>query len=227
MSRKLTSRSTRGAMIPNKAAMATSFGVDIDPDKIVGADGRALDDAFDKYETFHDKKVLRAVELNTDLPKELICVGDCVSVMYRTDKWQKDGDDIDYKHVHDPIEGKEYQPGEGVRLYENARIATPVVKKLAKNKAGGVVRDDLVVHRCGPPVAYPKAIALLGKCLGFFVRRYDDGEIYECNPRNTYLFGSPKGDLLVVYSLDPRPKGAILCVMAGGKLRILKDGIDG
>jgi hypothetical protein len=226
MSRKLTSRSTRERMTPNKGAMDTKFGVEIDPDEVTGVDGKALDEAFGKYETFHKKKVLRAVELKPDLPRDLICVGDCLSVMYRTDKWNEDGDDIDYKHVHDPIENKEYPPGKGVRLYENARIATSAIKRLVKNR-GVAPGDGLAVHRSGPPVDYPGAIALLGKCLGFFVRRYDDGEIYECNPRNSYLFGSPKGDLLVVYALDPKPHGSILCVMAGGKLRILKEGIDG
>jgi hypothetical protein len=104
-----------------------------------------------------------------------------------------------------------------------------VIKKLAANKAGGVLREDLVIHRCSPPVGYPKAVAVLAKCLGWFVRRYDDGREYELTPRNTYLLGSPKanGNLLIVYCRDPRPNGQILGLISGGKLRILKDGIDG
>lgn len=210
-------------------AMNTDFGSSVDPDQMPADAAADLMKAMDKYHTFHSKDPLRLIKIRHDLPKELICVGDCVSVMYRTDKWYKDGEDVDYKHVHDPIENQEYKPGHGVRMYEPARSATAELRQLAKNEVGGVLAPDLAVHRSGPPVSYPKAMTMLGKCLGFFVRRYDDGEVYECNPRNTYLFCSPKGDLLAVYSPETQPDGSVgfLCLMAGGKLRVIKDGIDG
>lgn len=190
---------------PNRASalrgpsMKTRFGQDIDPDALEAGAGRALDSAMDRYEVFHDKEPHRAVRLKEDLPTKLVCMGDMLSVMYRTDKWKEDGNDEDYKHVDDP----------GVKLYEPAKYGAK----------GRIV---------GPPVNYPKALTLLGYCLGFFVRQHD-GEVYECNPRGCYLFCSPSGNMLAVYSPEAQPDGSkgFLCVMAGGRLRVEKDGIDG
>jgi hypothetical protein len=190
-------------------AMRTRFGTDVDPERVETED---LDAAFERYDVFHDKDPRRAVRLAHDLPTKLVPVGKLKSVMYRTDKWKKDGDDEDYKHVDDP----------GVILYEP-------YSSYGKSK---VERDGPPGDRpepCGPPVAYPKALTLLGYCLGFFVERFDDGETYECNPRGAYLFCSPSGDMLALYSPEAQPGGhkGFLCVMAGGRLRVEKDGIDG
>jgi len=203
-------------------AMDTRFGETVEnPDVIDGTEGKHLDAALGRYETFHDKAPIRVAELAHDLPERWIAVGDALAVMYRTDKWKKDGDDIDYKHLHDKGEDKPYEVRKGVRLYEPAAQARR--STVQGGAAGPLSREQ------GLPVAAPKAVTMLGYCLGLFVRRYDDGEVYEVNPRGCWLFCSPSGDMLAVYSPHEQPDGTsgFLAIMAGGNLRVLKDGIDG
>lgn len=204
--------------------MATKFGRDVDPDRVKRS--RDLDSAMDKYETFHAKRPLRAVELKHDLPTSWICVGQAVSTMYRTDKWHEDGDDEDYKHVHDFGDGKEYSFGKGVKVYEPAREAR---RSLVESKDGKKVRANVAGKPEKLPTTEPGALTLLGYCLGIFVRRFDDEEVYELNPRGCYLFCSPSGDMLALYSPKKQPDGSsgFLAVLIGGKLRVLEDGIDG
>lgn len=219
-------------------AMETTFGKDIDPDRRSVAD---LDRAMDRYETFHAKRPHRAVELAHELPTSLVAVGEAQSTMYRTDKWHKDGTDEDYKHVHDKGENKRYEFGSGVVVYEPSREVSKskVNGKLVGNRHAVSVARVVTGHALRAatalsgtvrfPVARPKALTMLGYCLGFFVRRYDDEEVYEVNPRGCYLFCSPSGNMLAVYSPEEQPDGSrgFLAVMAGGNLRVLKDGIDG
>lgn len=195
----------------NRPSMDTgSFGADLEDDEIDsvgGAEGRDLDAAMSRYKTFHAKDPIRVAELSHDLPARWRVVGDALAVMYRTDKWKKDGVDEDYKHLHDKGDNQPYEELKGVRIYE------PV-------KGGGGT---------SLPVSRPRAMTLLGYCLGVFVRKDSDGEIYEANPRGTYLFCSPSGDMLALYSPHSQSNGdkGFLAVMAGGNLRVLKDGIDG
>ena len=208
-------RRTSRRVVPNRASMNTKFGKDIDPDRVEGARGRDLDRSFDRYEIFHKKQPIRVVELRHELPKQLVHVGDALAVMYRTDKWKKDGDDEDYKHLHDKGENRPYEPGKGVKLYVPSRLKP----------------RDIAGRPCGPPVRYPDSLTLLGKSLGFFVR-LADGEICEIDRlKHSYLYCSPSGNMLAVYAAEPEPSqdGAegFLCVMAGGKLRVIGDGIDG
>lgn len=201
----------RARPIGDRPSMDTRFfGKDLDDeeiDSVAGAEGRHLDAAMRRYTTFHAKDPIRIAELSHDLPKRWKPVGDALAVMYRTDKWKKDGNDEDYKHLHDKSDGKPYDVGRGVRIYEPVR------------GAGG---QKL-------PVKEPRALTLLGYCLGVFVRKDDDGDIYEANPRGCYLFSSPDGDMLAVYSPHKQSDGSsgFLAVLAGGNLRVLKDGIDG
>lgn len=179
-----------GCELEENPSMDVRFGKDIDPK------GSLAETATKRYETFHAKEPRRVVRLDSShsIPSSVDLVGDCMSVMYKTDKWYEDGDDVEYKHVHD----------QGVKVFEPRGVqsfGTPA--KL--------------------PVERPKAIVLLGKHLGFFMKRTDDGEVYECNPRKTYLFCSPSGNMLLVYS----PREGFLAVMAGGRLKVEKDGIDG
>lgn len=207
-------------------AMDTKFGRDVDPDLVRGAGGGGLDSAMDRYEVFHAKRPLRSVELSHDLPTSWICVGQAVSTMYRTDKWHEDGDDEDYKHVHDVHDGKEYEFGKGVLMYEPA---TQARKSKVEDESGRHVTANVENKPERLPVPHPKALTLLGYCLGIFVRRFDDEEIYELNPRGCYLFCSPSGDMLALYSPKKQPDGSsgFLCILAGGKLRVIEDGIDG
>jgi len=211
-----------------RSSMDTSrVGREVDPDRYSGRRGKELDAAMDRYETFHAKRPLRTVELPHDLPTSVVPVGQVISTMYRTDKWHEDGDDEDYKHVHDNSRGgkdKEYEFGKGVIAYEPAREASK-----SRVEGGGKRGKAQVEKAVRLPVHAPGALSLLGYCLGVFVQRFDDNEVYEISPRGCYLFSSPKGDMLAVYSPDKQPDGSIgfLMIMAGGGLRVLKDGIDG
>jgi len=219
----------RASSLHGRSSMDTRhMGRDIDPDRHVGKRGSDLDAAMDRYETFHAKRPLRTVELPHDLPTSVVPVGQVISTMYRTDKWHEDGDDEDYKHVHDNSRGgsdKEYEFGKGVIAYEPAQQASKsVVATDGKRRKAKPTEKPMRL-----PVHAPGALSLLGYCLGVFVQRFDDEEIYEINPRGCYLFCSPKGDMLALYSPDKQPDGSVgfLMIMAGGGLRVLKDGIDG
>lgn len=221
--KRTSKRSSRGRrasrqLKPNRTVEARTFGTEIDPDKIHGAAGTALDRAMDRYEIFQQKAPRMVVRVPYNPPTQIVPVGDALSVMYRSSKWTKDGEeevDTDYKHRHEPYEGREYREGKGVRLYENAKFAEAQLKRNA-----GVERVSL------PPSS---AWARLGYCLGLFVRRDDDGQIHEVNPRNTWLLAAPDGHTLAVFSPKPQPNGdaGFLCILKGGKLRVLKEGIDG
>jgi len=218
----------RGSARPlgNRSSMKTEFGRDVDPDRYEGRRGAALDGAMKRYEVFHAKRPLRVVDLGHELPTQLVPIGQCISTMYRTDKWHKDGVDEDYKHVHDDSSGgrdKEYDFGKGVTLYEPAREASRSKVEGRRSSRG---RPGKTVKL---PVPRPEALTMLGYCLGVFVQRFDDQEFYEVNPRGCYLMCSPSGDMLAVYSPEKQPDGSsgFLMIMAGGGLRVLKDGIDG
>jgi hypothetical protein len=199
----------RARALGNRPSMKTSFGDTLDDiDSVGGPKGVDLDAAMSRYETFHAKLPIRVAELAHDIPTRWEEVGDALSVMYRTDKWKKDGVDEDYKHLHDKSDGQPYERLKGVRFYEPAQ----------HRRSGRSL-----------PVKTPKALTLLGYCLGFFVRKDDDGQEYETNPRGCYLFCSPSGDALYLYSPDEQPDGdsGFLAAAVGGNLRVLKDGIDG
>jgi hypothetical protein len=198
---------TNPRTLGDRAAMKTRFGDTLEDDALdalSGARARDTDAAMKRYETFHAKAPIRVAELAHELPTHWKPVGDAVAVMYRTDKWKKDGTDEDYKHLHDRGEDKPYEVRRGVRFYEPA--------------SGG-----------GTTLPKPKAITLLGYCLGAFVRKDDDGEIYETNPRGCYLFSAPDGHTLYMYSPAKQSDGSsgFLAAFRGGNLRVLKDGIDG
>lgn len=200
-------------------------GDEQDLDSLSEADLRRFDEADKLYQTFHQKQPLRVADLGVDLPEKstLLCVGDALAVMYRTDKWKADGNDEDYKHLHDAGEERPYAPMKGVKLYVPSRLAPAHMKSRVKKNFA------IAGHF---PTAYPESLTLLGKCLGFFLRSYDDGEIYEIDRlKHSYLFASPNGKMLCVFAARPEPtqdgaKG-FLCLMTGGKLRVIKDGIDG
>lgn len=219
----------RASTLNGRASMDTQdVGRDVDPDRYTGRRGRALDDAMNRYEVFHAKRPMRVVDLGHELPSQVVPVGQVLSTMYRTDKWHKDGDDEDYKHVHDSSRGakeKEYEFGRGVIAYEPAREA----RRSVIESGGRRSKTTVIAKPERFPVAKPEALTLLGYCLGFFIQRFDDEQVYELNPRGCYLFCSPKGDMLAVYSPKAQPDGSkgFLIIMAGGGLRVLKDGIDG
>lgn len=216
----------RARPLGDAPAMRRVYGKEIDPDSV--RSGGAVDAAIDRYEIFHQKHPIDLRELQHDLPKKLVCIGDALAVAYRTDKWKEDGNDEDYKHVHEKRTGGLYKTGKGVKFYEPAGEYQK--SRLRSNFARSEM-PDLRVQ--GPPVRYPNALTRLGYCLGAWVRRYDvpDGEnaYFSTHPRGCDLYCSPSGDMLAIYSPKQQSDGSVgfLAVMAGGNLRVVGDGIDG
>ncbi len=215
---KRTSREPKRNIGPG--AMGHGAGTVIDPDAVRGADGKAIDRAMDRYEVFHAKKPMEVVEVSHDPPEFVVCIGFAVSTSYRTDKWYADGQDTDYKHLHDFEDGRPYHHdlGEGVKFFENAALAAPLdVRKNGKTRI---------------PKKYPKAWTRLGKFLGSDIRR-NDGSYQEVDSnqsaKDCWLLCSPSGDMLAIYSPHPQRDGSegFLAFMCGGKLRVIEDGIDG
>lgn len=216
-SRRSSRRSSR-RLAPNRTVESRLFGTEVDPERVSGPLRTQLAAAEKRYRIFQQKEPRAIVRVTHQPPRHVVPVGDALSVMYRSSKWTEDGDeevDTDYKHRHEPSEDREYAPRKGVRLYENARFADRTLKQNA-----GV---EQIVLPAAP------AWARLGYCLGIFVRRDDTGEIVETNPRNTWLLSAPDGHTLAVYSPKPQSDGSVgfLCLLSGGKLRVLKEGIDG
>lgn len=203
---------------PGPGVMGRYFGRSVDPDRYQGQRGHDIDAAMDKYETFHSKHPIDVVDVTHEPPARLVCIGDASAVSYKTDKWYKDGTDIDYKHLHGKSEKVQYPPGKGVMFYENAALADP-----QSIKANGTTR---------PPRAYPKTWVRLGKFQGADLRR-NGGEWEEVDAkesaRDCWLLCAPDGKMLAIYSPKPQPDGSegFLAIMCGGDLRVLKDGIDG
>ncbi len=150
----------------------------------------------ERYRIFHDKDPQRVVEIAHPFPEQVGLAGDALSVLYRTDKWHEDGDDTDYKHVFD----------EGVKVYEPLGAQSWLEPAKLPRKPRG-------------------PLALLGQCIGLFLERADDGEVYEAHlprSRDTWLFAAPDGRMLYVY--DPRE--GFRAVIAGGQLTVEEEGID-
>lgn len=151
----------------------------------------------ERYRIFHDKDPKRVVEICHAFPDRVGLAGGAMSVSYRTDKWHEDGDDTDYKHVFE-TNVHVYEPWGTQPWLEEAQL----------------------------PRDYPtEPIALLGQCLGFFLRRVDDGEIYEVElprARDCWLLAAPDGRMLFVY--DPRV--GFRAIFAGGRLSVEEEGID-
>lgn len=161
--------------------------------KIVGP----LDDAMDRFHTFHKKEPHRLVEINPkhSIPSRVDRIGGLLSVAYRSDKWYADGKDVDYRHVIEQGGQTLYEPRGSQRWAEQTKL----------------------------PVAVPKVVTLLGKSLGLFVKREDDGLVYESNPKDSYLFCSPSGNMLLLYS----PTDGFIAMACGGHLSVKEHGIDG
>jgi len=198
--------------------MGRFFGRPVDPDRFSGRRGGDVDAAMDKYELFHAKAPLDVVDVDHEPPARLVCIGDASAVSYKTDKWYKDGNDIDYKHLHGKSEKVQYEHGKGTMFYENAAFADP-----ATIRENGTMRS---------PRAYPKAWTRLGKFQGADLRR-NNGEWEEVDAkqsaRDCWLLCAPDGKMLAIYSPKPQDDGSegFLAIMCGGDLRVLKDGIDG
>lgn len=173
---------------PGRGAMQrATFGEEVEDDGGKGAD---------RYRIFHDKEPRRVVEIHHPFPSKVGLAGNALSVLYRTDKWKKDGDDVDYKHVFD----------DGVKVYEPWG-------------------EQSWLEPAELPREHRQPIALLGQCIGLFLERVDDGEVYEVHlprARDSWLFAAPDGRMLYVYD----PTEGFRAVIAGGRLTVEEEGID-
>ena len=182
-----------GEMVPNARL---PFGREI-PQPNTGKSVEHVNAAMERFHTFHKKEPHRLVEIDPKhaIPARVDRIGDLLSIAYRSDKWYADGKDVDYRHVIEQGGQTLYEPRGSQRWAEKTKL----------------------------PVAVPKVVTLLGKSLGLFVKREDDGVTYESNPKNSYLFCSPSGNMLLLYS----PTEGFIAMACGGQLSVKEHGIDG
>lgn len=168
---------------------------------------------------FYAKPPSKVKPFPWDWPKSLVEVGDCRATLYRSDKWNKKGKFIDYKHNSEAEQ----------RLY------------IVPSKISDIVVDD--GHELVGPTEHlsrgrmPKFFAELALFMGFQAQLYrkdgseyylpdgDDG-FYEIHQPHAYLGAGECADgtkFLVSYS----PKSGPWMFVFGVELDIEKDGIVG
>lgn len=167
--------------------------------------------------TFVDREPEKIESMVWDWPKTLVHCGECLAVMYESDKWQKRrGSMVRYKHLSESPQ----------QLY--------VRKGFIRGYPGHDIRalgPDCEVE------SMPKAFAVLADCLGIQARLFDkDGEgfylpngddgICQIDLHGLKLGGGHHPDteeaFLVVYD-----EAACYCLVTGSDLDIEKDGIVG
>jgi hypothetical protein len=177
-------------------------------------------------ETFVDRPVEKRERVPWEWPKSLHEVGQCVAVMYSSDKWQKRrGDMIDYKHV-----------SEGP---QRISVASGFLRDFESDPSG---RRKLKLS--GPEVEVngplPDAFAVLAPLIGFQVRLYEPGSgadpkltggdegLYQVDtdPRQVTLGAAKHPEtgetFLVMYD-----RRRVLAIITGDILDVEKDGIVG
>ena len=177
-------------------------------------------------EAFVDRPVEKTEQVGWKWPKTMIEVGQCIAVMYSSDKWQPArGDMVDYKHVSEGPQRVSVVPG-FLRDFEN----DPSARRWL-DVEGAEVKVD------GP---MPNSFAELAPLLGFQLRLYrsnEDGELFlpngdeftyqvDTDPRTEKLGAAKHPDtgetFLIVYS-----KRKLLAIITGDILDVEKDGIVG
>lgn len=142
--------------------------------------------------------------------------GQCIAVMYSSDKWQTPGNYQDYKHVAED-------------------------QQLCFVRDGLIVDEDGdLMHLAGPMTdvngQMPSCIAVLAPIIGLQLRLYRGDRAGHFLPKegNLYQINIPKAMLgaaihpetgekfLVVYS-----SSEVLCIITGHSLDVLHDGIVG
>lgn len=169
-------------------------------------------------ETFTNKPAEWQQSLGWRWPKMIVEVGQCLSVMYRSDKWRKKGDFINYKHNSESEQRLYLEPDFGIE--ERGGGPLPL-----QGKTESVPQGML-----------PDKIAILALFMGIQCRLYrrrggslylpngDDG-IYEFSvPRSKLAAGKTKDGTTFLCVYD---KKGPLCFVFGVELDIEKDGIVG
>jgi hypothetical protein len=168
-----------------------------------------LKSAIQIREDFYDKPHREVKQMSWEWPVCMIEVGDCEAVMYKSNKWQKNGQMIDYKHVS---EGPQK-----LMLRED------------------IVFHGEEEEYFGPAIdlrgEFPKGFAVLANTLSIQARLYsdDEGEKYSCYanltfPKSKLGAGKFKDGSSFVFVYD---RSGVLAVVVGEILDVLKDGIVG
>lgn len=160
-------------------------------------------------EDFTDRPHRRKQVPGWHWPTKMVEVGDCEAVMYRSDKWQKDGRKIDYKHVKEGPQKVLVTPNMGTKG-DFSELYGPYVD----------LRGEL-----------PDSFAVLAECLSIQARLYSNHEGTKYSgyadmkfPRSKLGAGTfdDGTTFLVVYNSQ-----GVLALVVGEKLEVLKDGIVG
>lgn len=158
-------------------------------------------------ETFMDRPASRQKRARWDWPKELAWVGQCVSVMYSSDKWHDIGDFEEYKHVAE-AEQQLYCRPDFIRDYHNTRAVL-----------------DIPSEMVSLPKKMPSAFAVLADIFGVHMKTFE-GEHLQVDIARAKLGGATckeLGTFLFVYT----DAGGVHMLITGGELEIEKDGITG
>lgn len=170
---------------------------------------RTLDKSIKIREAFYDKPHSRKQKVSWTWPEEMVEVGDCEAILYTSNKWQKDGKMIDYKHVK---EGEQ-------KLLLRPDIA---FTGDADEMFGPIV--DLVGE-------FPDSFAVLATTMGIQARLYSNDEGTKYGDYVDLKFskstlGAGKFDDGATFCFVYDHSG-VLAVVIGAKLDVIKDGIVG
>jgi len=170
---------------------------------------KTLRNAIKIREDFHDKPHVKQQRVKWTWPREMIEVGDCEAILYTSDKWQKDGKKIDYKHVKEgeqkllmrpdvtPTGDEEEIFGPLVDLHGDFLDSFAVLADSLSIQARLYANDEGTKYGDYVDMKFPRAKLGAG--------RFDDG--------GTFCF---------VYNST-----GVLAVVIGEELDVLKDGIVG
>lgn len=168
-------------------------------------------------ETFMDRPARKVDRMNWSWPDSMREVGECVAVMYSSDKWQDPGDYSDYKHV---AEGPQLVCVKDGFLFGDDGDPLPVA---------------------GPRVELngnmPTTIATLAPIIGIQIRLYEpagrggyrlprEGNLFHVDVPKAKIGAAKHPDtgetFLCVFSKDD-----VAAIITGRHLDVLKDGIVG
>ena len=170
---------------------------------------KSIDRSIKIREDFHDKPHSRQQQVRWAWPEEMIEVGDCEAILYTSNKWQKDGKQIDYKHVKEGAQKLLLRPD--IALTGDA--------------------DEMFGPEIDLTGEFPDSFAVLAKSISIQARLYSDdsgkkfGDYVDMKFSGSTL-GAGKfddgGTFCFVYDST-----GVLAVVIGEKLDVLKDGIVG
>jgi hypothetical protein len=160
-------------------------------------------------EDFYDKPHRQKKKVAWHWPDQMIEAGDCEAILYTSNKWQKDGRMIDYKHVKESPQKLLLRQDLNFQGDEED-FAGPIID----------LKGD-----------FPDSFAVLADCLGVQARLYLDDEGKKLGPYVDLKFSRCKlgggkfedgSAFCFVYD-----SSGVLAVVIGRDLDILKDGIVG